>query len=65
MLPRFMLESFKHCKILDIYAQRLMALEKKIFKVFPHDNPMETKDHWDMANFDSRDMVGRIYVEDL
>ena len=36
-----------------------MALEKKIFKVFPG-----AKYHLDMANLDPRGMVFRIYVGD-
>ena len=48
-----------HCNILNIYAEDLMALENKIFKVFPG-----AKYYWDMANLDPMGMVFMIYVGD-
>ena len=41
-----------------------MAVEKKIFNVFPYEKSMGAKDHWGIANLDPMGMVGRIYVGD-
>ena len=62
MVGRVYIENTKHCNILNILAEDLMALEK-IFS-FSHDKSMGAKDHWDIANLNPRGMVGRLYVWD-
>ena len=53
-----MLRSTRYCYILNIYGFR------EEFLSFSHIKSMGAIDPQVVASFDSRDMIGRIYVED-